>query len=634
MKLREYSRQRSWKLMGPVLPGGTIYSLVLSPNEEQHNPLLAGTAVGIFRSLSRGDKWTWANRGLAGLQISALAVTSNGVLFSGTLDGILARSVDGGYSWACMPPLEDSGSITAIAASPDYVNDGAILIGTEQGGIFRSTDSGRTAKPANFGLGELTVLSLACASGWPEKPVAFAGTIDGLYQSTNGGRAWRRVRGDLEGLAVQAVATSPEFHKDGTIFVATEEDGIFRSTEGGRHWEQVGQDIPDATVNSLWISDNYARDRTVLAGTSAAGLFRSQDGGDTWEQVLDTGNAVLALAGDEASVFAGFHSEGIYRSVDGGRSWQPCQEGLHANAFTDIACTSGNTLFAAGPDTGVYTSTDGSTWQPLETLPEVAGVAALAAAPNYEADPTLLVADIESGLWLSNDGGKSWHECMSAQASAICASLDSEQALRLWAGTSEGAILRSCDQGKTWETLHSFGGQAVLRLQASPAFMQDQILVAGTRDLSDPSAPIIVWRSSDGGHTWAKLLEEEVTLQHIAFAIDAAHGGLLRVALGRHLISETNKGEWKRHVMSPDEPPVLAVALRQSERDSFAIVGTSLGVFVTDGTSSAPMMRGMGYAPIIGLSPATGDTQEPIWAMGLGGLIWKWDLAQPEENTN
>ncbi|MHB0878260.1 MAG: WD40/YVTN/BNR-like repeat-containing protein, partial [Anaerolineae bacterium] len=167
MTIKQFLTQRRWHLMGPVLPGGTLYTMVLSPNKEQHNPLLAGTPVGVFRSLSRGDNWSWANRGLVGLQVATLAASSNGVLFLGTLDGTLARSVDGGYSWASLPRLEDSGSITSIAVSPDYLNDGTILVGTENGGIYRSTDSGRSAKPANFGLGDLSVLTIACAPGWP-----------------------------------------------------------------------------------------------------------------------------------------------------------------------------------------------------------------------------------------------------------------------------------------------------------------------------------------------------------------------------------------------------------------------------------------------------------------------------------
>ena len=74
MSVREYTSRRRWRLVGPVLEGGTAYALVLSPNREQHQPLIAGTPVGAFRSLSRGSQWSWANRGLTGLQVSALAV--------------------------------------------------------------------------------------------------------------------------------------------------------------------------------------------------------------------------------------------------------------------------------------------------------------------------------------------------------------------------------------------------------------------------------------------------------------------------------------------------------------------------------------------------------------------------------
>lgn len=630
MTIREYVSQRRWNLMGPVLPGGTVYTLVLSPNKEQRNPLLAGTPVGVFRSLSRGANWSAANRGLVGLQIATLASSSNGVLFLGSLDGTLARSVDGGYSWLCLPPLGDAGSITAIAVSPDYLSDGTILVGTERGGVFRSSDSGRSAKAANFGLSELNVLCLACAPGWPKKPVAFAGTVDGLFRSTNGGRAWRLCHGDLEGLPVQAVVVSPRFERDGLVYAATEEDGLFRSRDGGNTWEAIGYDIADRTINCLWISPKFAETRSLLAGTSSSGLYLSTDAGESWQQVLNSGNAVLALAGDDETQFAGHHNAGVYRSNDGGKSWEPSQDGLHANPLTQLLVASGGTLFAAGPDTGIYCSTDGYNWQPLASLPPLAGLSAFAVAPDYDRRPLLAVSDIEAGLFLSTDGGATWSETASEQVTALCMGIGAGSALHLFAGTGDGRLLHSTDAGATWQTIEAFGGAAVIRLEASPRFADDSILVAGTRDSADPSAPVSIWRSSDAGQNWKRLLQEEVSLAHLSFAMDPQRQGKLLIAMDRYLLAETEKG-WQRAAVASEDPPVLTVAVRTNAGGSIYMAGTTLGVYISgDATTWRPMVRGMGYAPILALAPAVDGEAADLWALGLGGLIWKWESAEAE----
>ncbi len=623
MSIREYASVRRWQSKGPILAGGTVYALVLSPSEDQHHPLIAGTPVGAFRSLSRGALWSWANRGLAGLQVSALACSSNGVLFLGTLDGSLARSVDGGYSWECMPGLQDCGSITGISVSPDYLKDGTILIGTESAGVFRSTDSGRTAKPVNFGLVELGVLCIACAPGWPTRSIAFAGTVDGLFRSTNGGRAWRPSGEDLEGLSIQAVSPSPDFTRDGTLFVGTEDDGLYRSTDGGDTFSAIGGDAMDQTVNALWVSPDYRKDHTLLVGSAGRGLLRSSDGGESWTPVLEVGHAVLAITGDRESIIAGFHGAGAYQSSDGGLTWEPCAEGLHANAFTQLAL-SGKTLFASGPDTGVFTSLDGESWSPIADLPDLAGLAALAVAPSSGTGPAMLLSDVERGLYLSEDGGGTWSQVLDESVSALC-SAPTGGDIRFLGGTTDGRLL-STGNGQDYEVTAPFQGEAVLRLATSPDFASDGIVVAATRDAADGASPIAFWRSHDSGSTWTRLLEEEVNLLHVDLIADPAREGRITAVLDRYCLLEQDDGTWARLPLGMGDPPVLAIAARGSTSESYLMVGTTLGVFVSgQGAGWNPMMRGMGYAPVLAFAPANGDQDQAVWALALGGLIWKWD---------
>ncbi|NPV09740.1 MAG: hypothetical protein HPY83_17495 [Anaerolineae bacterium] len=628
MSVREYTSRRRWRLAGPVLEGGTVYALVLSPNKDQHNPLIAGTPVGAFRSLSRGAQWSWANRGLTGLQVSALAASANGVLFLGSLDGTLARSVDGGYSWDCMPRLHDSGSITSLAVSPDYLRDGTVLIGTESGGVFRTTDSGKTARPVNFGLLDLSVLALACAPGWPERPIAFAGSLEGVFRSTNGGRAWRPSGDDLDGVTVQALAVSPAFTRDGTVFAGTEEDGLYRSTDGGDSWVRVGADVLGDTVNALWISPNYRSSPVVLAGSAGGGVYRSEDGGNSWVRTLETGGAALALAGDGETVFAGFHGAGAYRSSDAGLTWEECREGLFANAFTHLSVTKGGTLFVAGPDTGVYTSTDGTRWTAIPSLPNLAGLGSLAVWPRYEERPLLLAADVESGAYVSEDGGRSWDQTLEEQVSALALEEDGEVAVA-WAGTTDGRLALSLDGGHQWQESAPFSGQAVLRIAPSAAFGQDHVVLAATRDTGSAGSPLVLWRSDDGGRSWRHLLEQDVELLHVSLIVRPGEAGRATAVFDRYCLIQEDADQWKRLTLGMGDPPLLSVASRMGTGEEYLIVGSTQGVFATtDGQNWTPMMRGMGYAPVLALTPTVGGRESPIWALALGGIVWKWDRTE------
>ncbi|SRR5581483_4008353 len=120
------------------------------------------------------------------------AYRSDRTVFSG-VDGGVLRSIDGGKTWnssvlASPPPL-----VTCLAISPNSAEDGIVLAGTMEDGIFRSTDQGRHWTPANFGLLDLHVLAMATAPSFERGEMVFAGTESGSFRSQNGGRAWREV---------------------------------------------------------------------------------------------------------------------------------------------------------------------------------------------------------------------------------------------------------------------------------------------------------------------------------------------------------------------------------------------------------------------------------------------------------
>src|ERR1035437_3743625 len=91
---------------------------------------------------------------------------------------------------------------------------------------------------------------------------------------------WELV-GPRTGGTVSVVAVSPRFETDQTVFAGTLA-GLYRSTDGGHTWQPSGSGLNSPFVDAIVISPKFEQDRAVLVGTRQGGLFRSTDAGDTW----------------------------------------------------------------------------------------------------------------------------------------------------------------------------------------------------------------------------------------------------------------------------------------------------------------------------------------------------------------
>ena len=234
----------------------------------------------------------------------------------------LARSANGGASWE--PCWLDGAErlITCFAVSPRFGSDRAVLAGTAGAGVLRSTDGGRRWLLSNFGLQEFTILTLATAGDWLRREMVFAGTLDGVYRSIGGGRAWQPA--GLEGLAVQTLGASRQFARTGLLMAGTEEAGLHRSTDGGRTWQPVGDEIGGTTTVNTLLCIATGDDEAWLAGTDDGTMWRSADAGQRWQLVHEAGRSILALAaGPDARLYAALGDGGLLISRDGGQQWQP-----------------------------------------------------------------------------------------------------------------------------------------------------------------------------------------------------------------------------------------------------------------------------------------------------------------------
>jgi len=247
----------------------------------------------------------------------------SGLVFSARGSG-LYRSDDGGQTW--QDALTELGlseplPVISLALAPNFDQIGLVLAGAP-GGIFPSTDAGQTWKALVFPPPPPTVSALAVSPAFAQDETVFAGTMeDGVFISQNGGERWVAWNFGLLDLNVMCLAISPDFASDEIVFAGTE-SGLFRSANGGRAWREIELPFGYEAVLSLAISPDFANDGALYAGTEGQGLWASADAGETWrrlgEALIEDPVNGLYLAGGQILAVT---SESLWHSTDGGRTW-------------------------------------------------------------------------------------------------------------------------------------------------------------------------------------------------------------------------------------------------------------------------------------------------------------------------
>ncbi len=499
------------------------------------------------------------------------------------------------------------GPVQALATRP---GDGQVVYAGTMDGVFRSLDGG--AAWTASGLAGRVVQSLAVD---PERPLyLLAGTDAGLFRSLDGGSTWSSGE-ELGPLSVAALAIDP---RDTLRAYAGTDAGFLSTTDGGLTWDSSSQGLV-GPVRALAVE---AADTLRLYAGTEAGVFVSEDRGQTWtdagEGLDGAGVSVLAVDGGLAWVYAGTGA-GLFRSSDRGANWEPAGEGFPLSAVEALAVDPSDDLRVyAGGGSGVFRSLDGGTsWTFLDDgLPAVP----VRALWLDSLDGSRLYAGTRAGVFRL-DGGTSWKEANTGLSalSVRALAVDPSDALRLYAG-GESGIFRSLDGGASWTR-----SQAELDVHAL---------------LVDPGSPLRVFagthagvfRSLDGGSIWSSAAGALDTLSVQALAAGAA---------GTALLAGTEKGvfrsldgglSWSSGSQGLAALSVRALALDPGGEWVFA--GTEEGVYRSgDGGSSwTPSSAGMGGLAVRAL--ALDGAGRAVFAGTDGGIFRSLDDGLTWEGIN
>lgn len=404
-----------------------------------------------------GSAGAWLRYPLPGAEVKSLAADGRalGLFYAGTALGGVYRSTDGGRSWSAPPGGAPFPGYSVTSLVPDPQRAGSVwagLTGVVRGGLLvRSDDAARTWSVVRRWdeRAEARVVAVAVLGG--RKVVAVGGDT-GLEVSGDGGITWRPSRPPLDpGSGISFLAFHPL--KPGVLYTGSYRHP-FRSTDLGRSWKRIAAGMVEDT--QVFHLD-----------------FSPTDPGDIWAATCGW----------------------VYRTTDGAASWTRYREGLADRRTHAVARDPRDpSRVLAGTTGGLFESRDaGRTFRRISRATTV--VNGLLFDP---ADPAvLLVATEAEGVLRSADGGATLAESNAGLSEARVSAV---------AVTASGAVVvaRAADGGSggLWSLDPATGRSE--RLTASPPSTVRALFASGERLLA--GTPDGLWLAAAPGLPFARVL--------------------------------------------------------------------------------------------------------------------------------
>jgi photosystem II stability/assembly factor-like uncharacterized protein len=563
-----------------------------------------------------------------------------------------------------VPTGPDMGFVTVLAAAPSQ--PATVYAGVGEARVYRSADRGLTWTRGGRPPGVLRILSLGVDAKAPRTVYALGNWS--LFRSTDGGRSWRAVLRQTDGMPVHGMLVHPQVsglvyavHFDGrllrsenggetwtafrpprklagltadptrrnVLYATGDAPGIFKSTDAGATWQLLRRGLdPQGDVDVLAIDPSSPETLFVIQGGR---LFRSWNGGASWSAVGTVPGGQLArnLAvepGRRPALFL-IADQSPYRSTDGGKTWQRAAAPAPAQ---ELLATPAGVL--AGTSAGVFRTVNrGASWIRSSHGFQEATIGGLAIHPTQ---PVLYAATLNGFLLKSPDGGRSWSLMASAPPDELGTFLPGPVVLApsrpatVYAGIP-GGTLRSHNSGRRWVHSADLGCVVPSSLAVDPADHATLYLAAGALEI--PCDPCRLFKSVDSGASWACIGEGLPGTGASLVAADPHHSGVLYAVSQADLYRSEDGGlSWSLLyedlqptvlALSPAVPGLLFAGLPDGVARSTD--GGQTWTFATEGLPDGTLVGALALDPV---DPAVLYAATPwngVFKSTDGGATWK-----------
>ena len=360
----------------------------------------------------------------------------------------LPRDINNVLRWRSIGPFRASRSRPA-AGHPSHPY--TFYTAQVNGGVWKTTDAGRTWKPIfddqptqSVGVimvaqSDPNIVYVGSGEGLPRPDLSVG---DGVYKSTDAGKTWTNT-GLRDAQQIAGLAVDPR--DPNRVFVAAlghpygpnRERGVYRTLDGGRTWtgvltrdENVGaNDVdldpsnPQVVYANLWEHRQGPWENAAWVG-NGGGLFKSTDGGTTWRQLTNglpptTNQVNLSISPANTNrLYAAVASNGppaavgIYRSDDAGENWTRITTDTRPAGRIGGGDLPVPLLHPKDADTFIMLSTvswitrdGGRTWGPYKGAPGGEDYQGGWINPN---DPNIQLLVADQGAVVTLNGGETW----------------------------------------------------------------------------------------------------------------------------------------------------------------------------------------------------------------------------------
>ncbi|MDT5062331.1 MAG: hypothetical protein QOH63_2790 [Acidobacteriota bacterium] len=562
----------TWTPIFDDQPTGSVGSIAVAASnpsviyvgsgEGLHRPDLS-TGDGVYKSVDGGRSWT--HLGLRdGQQIAQIAVDPRnaerlfvavaGHPYGPNEERGIFRSIDGGKTFEkVLYKDENTGGadVQIDPTNPETVyaslweaREGPWENGSWNGtggGIFKSTDGGKTWKPLTKGLPEgIVQANIAIASSSPRSLFAAVATLmsASLYRSDDNGESWQQATTDPRPATRIGGGDLPvlRFDPKNADILYSASIVCWKSTDGGKTWTGIRGAPGGDDYQNIWI--NPVNTDIILLG-SDQGAIITVNGGQTWSSWYNQPTAQLYHVGADNAfpyrVCSGQQESGSVCISSRGNDGEITFRDWHPVAAEEYGFVTPDPLDPEIVFGGKLTRYDRRTSQAENILPKPfrsADFRMLRTEPVIfsPVDPHVLYFAANT-LWKTKDGGQSWEQIspdLTRKTFDVPANVGKYRSLptaqatqrgviytvapspldagRLWIGTDDGLIHLTTDGGAHWTDTtpaQLTAWQKISLIDASHFDAQTAYAAVNTIRLDDLRPHI--YRTRDSGKSWTEI---------------------------------------------------------------------------------------------------------------------------------